>query len=77
MKILYRLETILPLIRFKVNYVNMLENICIENKQLLPTFKLLSKTNNDYKLECHYSTQCNAMNFVSIGNSIIILFKFK
>jgi len=56
-----------PLIKFKVNHVETLNNECVKNLYQLPIYTLLSQPKNDYKLANHYSVQCNAMDLVAIG----------
>lgn len=68
MKMFYRLNSLNPLIKLKANFVDILENTCIQFKFPPPTYTLLSHTKNYSKLEEHYSIQCDAMDFVAIGN---------
>ncbi|XP_026811147.1 uncharacterized protein LOC113552468 [Rhopalosiphum maidis] len=63
------LKTISPLIKFKANYVEELNNECVKNKHQPPIYTLLSEPKKDYKLADHYSIQCNAMDLVAIGHS--------
>ncbi|XP_027850503.2 uncharacterized protein LOC114129852 [Aphis gossypii] len=58
-----------PLIKFKANHVETLNNECVKNLYQLPIYTLLSQPKNDYRLANHYSVQCNAMDLVAIGHS--------
>lgn len=62
-----------PLIKIKSNYVELLENECIKNKYPLPVYMLLSQTKDENNLNNYYSVQCNAMDFIAIGN---LIFRF-
>lgn len=64
---IYRLKTISPLIKFKTNYVEMLDTTCINNNYPPPVYTVLSSIKHEHKLESHYSIQCEAMDFVAIG----------
>lgn len=71
---MYRLKAMSPLIKFKVNYVKILENVCEKNKYPSPIYTVLSKTKYDNKLENYYSIQCDAMDFIAIGTCFSLVF---
>jgi len=52
--------------------VETLNNECVKNLYELPIYTLLSQPKNDYKLENHYSVQCNAMDLVAIGMYYVV-----
>lgn len=60
-----------PLIKFKSNYVEILENACIKNNYQPPIYTLLSQNKDGNNLDDYYSIQCNAMDFVAIGSFIL------
>ncbi|XP_050527830.1 uncharacterized protein LOC126897926 [Daktulosphaira vitifoliae] len=53
----------------KTNYIEILEKACKSNNFLPPKYTLLRRTKINFKLEMHYSIQCEAMDFVAIGHS--------
>lgn len=51
----------------------MLDTTCIKNNYPPPVYTVLSSIKHEHKLESHYSIQCEAMDFVAIGNCSFIL----
>lgn len=70
--VVFRLKTMSPQIKYKTNYVKILETACVKYDFPAPVYTVLSQTKNDFKLENYYSIQCEAMDFIAIGKIFIV-----
>lgn len=68
------MKSVRQLIDFVSNYVGMLEKECIKNNYPPPVYTILSQTKSGYKMDGHYSIQCEAMDFVAIGEFFLTIF---